>query len=136
MGKKFKKQMTGLFYIKAELPIIFEVDAEDVEYEDKYGNSYVEEDYEISVDDVIEKDKRLKELMDSLKEKGLDNNLLELIAADESFGLSLEELQATMDPSKYVGRSKEQVENFLKNFVNPVLEANKELLGVKAEINV
>ena len=41
-----------------------------------------------------------------------------------------------MDPSKYVGRSKEQVENFLKNFVNPVLEANKELLGVKAEINV
>ena len=72
----------------------------------------------------------------NVKEKGLDNNLLELIAADESFGLSLEELQATMDPSKYVGRSKEQVENFLKNFVNPVLEANKELLGVKAEINV
>ncbi|MEI3339872.1 MAG: adenylosuccinate lyase [Eubacterium sp.] len=72
----------------------------------------------------------------NVKEKGLDNNLLELIAADENFGLSLEELQATMDPSKYVGRSKEQVENFLKNFVNPVLEANKELLGVKAEINV
>ena len=72
MGKKFKKQMTGLFYIKAELPITFEVDAEDVEYEDKYGNSYVEEDYEISVDDVIDKDKRIKELMASLKEKGLD----------------------------------------------------------------
>ena len=72
MGKKFKKQMTGLFYIKAELPINFEVDAEDVEYEDKYGNRYVEEDYEISVDDVINKNKRLKELMDSLKEKGMD----------------------------------------------------------------
>ena len=72
MGKKFKKQMTGLFYIKAELPITFEVDAEDVEYEDKYGNRYVEEDYEISVDDVIAQDKRLKELMDSLKEKGLN----------------------------------------------------------------
>ena len=72
MGKKFKKQMTGLFYIKAELPITFEVDAEDVEYEDKYGNKYVEEDYEISVDDVIAQDKRLRELMDSLKEKGLD----------------------------------------------------------------
>lgn len=72
MGKKFKKQMTGLFYIKAELPITFEVDAEDVEYEDKYGNKYVEEDYEISVDDVIDKDKRLKEIMDSLKEKGLN----------------------------------------------------------------
>ena len=72
MGKKFKKQMTGLFYIKAELPITFEVDAEDVEYEDKYGNKYVEEDYEISVDDVIAQDKRLKELIASLKEKGMD----------------------------------------------------------------
>ena len=72
MGKKFKKQMTGLFYIKAELPVTFEVDAEDVEYEDKYGNKYVEEDYEISVDDVISQDKRLKEIIDSLKEKGLD----------------------------------------------------------------
>ena len=71
MGKKFKKQMTGLFYIKTELPITFEVDAEDVEYEDKFGNKYFEEDYEISVDDVIEQDKHLKELMDSLKEKGL-----------------------------------------------------------------
>ena len=72
MGKKFKKQMTGLFYIKAELPITFEVDAEDVEYEDKFGNKYFEEDYEISVDDVISQDKHLKELMDSLKEKGMD----------------------------------------------------------------
>ena len=72
MNKTFKKQMTGLFYIKAELPITFEVDAEDVEYEDKFGNKYFEEDYEISVDDVIAQDKRLKELMDSLKEKGLD----------------------------------------------------------------
>ena len=72
MGKKFKKQMTGLFYIKAELPVTFEVDAEDVEYEDKYGNKYVEEDYEISVDDVIAQSKRLKDIMDSLKEKGLN----------------------------------------------------------------
>ena len=72
MGKKFKKKMTGLFYIKAELPITFEVDAEDVEYEDKFGNKYFDEDYEMSVDDVIDKDKRLKELMDSLKEKGMD----------------------------------------------------------------
>ena len=72
----------------------------------------------------------------NVKENGLDNNLLELIAADESFNLSLEELQATMDPSKYVGRSKEQVEKFLKDVIAPVLEANKDLLGVKAEINV
>ena len=41
-----------------------------------------------------------------------------------------------MDPSKYVGRAPLQVENFLKNDVNPVLEANKEILGMTAEINV
>ena len=41
-----------------------------------------------------------------------------------------------MDPAKYVGRAPLQVENFLKNVVNPVLEANKEILGMKAEINV
>ena len=72
MSEKFKKQIDGTFYLKVELPITFEVDAEDVEYEDKYGNRYFEEDYEISVDDVIDKDKRLKEIMDSLKEKGLN----------------------------------------------------------------
>lgn len=72
MNTIFKKQLDGIFYIKVELPIKFEVDAEDVEYEDKYGNRYFEEDYEISVDDVIDKDKSLKEIMDSLKEKGLN----------------------------------------------------------------
>ena len=41
-----------------------------------------------------------------------------------------------MDPAKYVGRSREQVDNFLKNVIRPVLEENKELLGVKAEITV
>ena len=41
-----------------------------------------------------------------------------------------------MDPARYVGRAPLQVDNFLKNVVDPVLDANKELLGVKAEINV
>ena len=59
-----------------------------------------------------------------------------LIASDDAFNLSLEDLQKTMDPSKYVGRSKEQVEAFLKNVIRPILDENKELLGVKAEINV
>ena len=72
----------------------------------------------------------------NVKEKGLDNNLLELIAADPAFNLSLEELQKTMDPAKYVGRAPVQVEAYLNNVVNPVLEANKEILGVTAEINV
>ena len=72
----------------------------------------------------------------NVKEKGLDNNLLELIAADPAFNLSLEELQKTMDPAKYVGRAPVQVEAYLNNVVNPKLEANKEILGVTAEINV
>ncbi|MDD2959522.1 MAG: adenylosuccinate lyase [Lachnospiraceae bacterium] len=72
----------------------------------------------------------------NVKEEGKENNLLELIAADPSFNLTLEELQKTMDPSRYTGRSAIQVDNFLKNTVNPVLERNKELLGIKAEINV
>ncbi len=72
----------------------------------------------------------------NVKQKGLDNNLLELIAADPSFGLTLEELKACMDPSKYVGRSTEQVEEFLTEVINPILEENKELLGMTAEINV
>ena len=72
----------------------------------------------------------------NVKEKGLDNNLLELIAADPAFNLSLEELQKTMDPAKYVGRAPVPVEAYLNNVVNPMLEANKEILGVTAEINV
>ena len=72
----------------------------------------------------------------TVKVEGKENNLLELIAADDAFPMSLEELQETMEPSRYVGRSKEQVENFLEKVVMPVLDANKELLGMKAEINV
>ena len=72
----------------------------------------------------------------NVKEKGLDNNLLDLIAADPAFGLNEEELKKTMDLAKYVGRAPLQVENFLKKVVDPVLEANKDVLGMTAEINV
>ncbi len=72
----------------------------------------------------------------NVKVEGKDNNLLELIAADPAFNMTLEDLQKTMDPSKYVGRSKEQVEAFLSGIIRPLLEKHKELLGVKAEINV
>ena len=71
-----------------------------------------------------------------VKLEGKENNLLELIAEDSAFPMSLEELQKTMDPSLYVGRSREQVETFLSQVINPILEANKELLGMTAEINV
>jgi adenylosuccinate lyase len=71
-----------------------------------------------------------------VKAEGKENNLLELIAADPAFNLSLEELQAAMEPSRYVGRAKEQTEAFLAKVVDPLLEERKELLGMKAEINV
>ncbi|RKJ43837.1 adenylosuccinate lyase [bacterium 1XD8-76] len=72
----------------------------------------------------------------NVKMEGGENNLLDLIAADETFGLTKEELEACMDPSKYVGRAPQQVDAFLSDVVLPIMEENRELLGVKAEINV
>ncbi len=72
----------------------------------------------------------------NVKEKGQENNLLELIAADPAFGLSLEDLKKSMDPSRYVGRAPRQVDEFLAEVVNPILDANRDVLGMKAEINV
>ncbi|MBQ9612338.1 MAG: adenylosuccinate lyase [Lachnospiraceae bacterium] len=71
-----------------------------------------------------------------VKEEGLDNNLLELIAADPAFHLTVEELQASMDPKKYVGCAPHQVEKYLADVIQPILEANKEDIGLTAEINV
>mgnify|MGYP003195190632 CR=1 FL=1 len=79
-------------------------------------------------------------MMDAVKAGGdrqeLDNNLLELIAADPAFNLTLEDLQKSMNPSLYIGRSKDQVEEFISENISPVLDKYKDELGVKAEINV
>ena len=72
----------------------------------------------------------------TVKVEGKDNNLLELIAADSSFNLTLEDLKNAMEPSRYVGRAKEQTETFLAKTVKPVLDERRDLLGLKAEINV
>ena len=72
----------------------------------------------------------------NVKQQGKENDLLKLIAAAPEFNLTLEELQKTMEPSRYVGRSPIQVEKFIKNVVQPVLDAHKEELGMTAEINV
>ena len=72
----------------------------------------------------------------NVKERGLDNNLLELIAADPAFGLSIEELKKAMEPRRYVGRAPEQVEEFLQEVIRPVLKENEDILGMRAEINV
>ena len=71
-----------------------------------------------------------------VKEEGKDNNLVDLIAADSAFGLTREEILAVMKPENFVGRAPEQVSDFLNEFVYPIVEKNKELLGVKVEINV
>ena len=72
----------------------------------------------------------------NVKVEGKDNNLLELIAADPAFNLTLDELKKTMDPSKYTGRASIQVDQYLTRVIRPLLEENKDILGVKAEINV
>ncbi|MFA9464286.1 MAG: adenylosuccinate lyase [Velocimicrobium sp.] len=71
-----------------------------------------------------------------VKQEGKDNNLLEEIAKDEVFNMSLDDLEKTMEPSLYIGRSKEQVDTFLKQVISPILEKNNEILGIKAKIEV
>lgn len=72
----------------------------------------------------------------SVKAEGKENNLLALIAEDSMFHLSKEELDKIMEPERYVGRAKEQVDMFLEKHVKPVLECNQTLLGISVEINV
>lgn len=71
-----------------------------------------------------------------VKEEGGENDLLERIAADKAFGVTLEELENLLKPEKYTGRAKEQTEDFLNEYVNPVLEKYKDIESDKPEINV
>ena len=57
-----------------------------------------------------------------VKEEGGQNNLLELIAQNPMFGMSLEEISAHMDPSLYIGRCPQQVDEFLADFIQPKLD--------------
>lgn len=71
-----------------------------------------------------------------VKEKGLPNDLISRVAADPLFGVSEADLEAVLVPENYVGRAPSQVAEFLRDVVQPILDANKDLLGVEAEINV
>ena len=72
-----------------------------------------------------------------IKQEGLDNNLLELIANDPIFGMSLDELKAACDPKKLSGRASQQTTNFIESEVNPVLQENKDLLtDINTEVSV
>lgn len=71
-----------------------------------------------------------------VKEEGGDNNLLDLIAADPMFHMTREELNKYIDPKLFVGAAPHQVERYLKEYIRPMLDANKDQLGVKADIEV
>ena len=72
----------------------------------------------------------------NVKVEGKDNNLFDLIAADPAFPLGKKELEDALDPSKYVGRAPQQVTAYLKDYVEPMLKENADILGWKSEINV
>ena len=72
----------------------------------------------------------------NVKVEGKDNNLVDLIAADPSFGLTKEEIEATLKPELYVGRAPVQVEVYLRDVISPILDANKDILGIDADIRV
>ena len=71
-----------------------------------------------------------------VKEEGGDNDLLQRIAADPAFHLSLEELEKRMDPAAYVGRAPQQTERYLRDVIRPLLEKNAGMAGEAEEIRV
>ncbi|QAT63390.1 adenylosuccinate lyase [Acidilutibacter cellobiosedens] len=72
----------------------------------------------------------------TVKIEGKPNDLIERIAKDKMFGLTKEEIMSIMEPKNFIGRSKEQVEEFLEKYINPVIEKNKDILNMKSELTV
>lgn len=60
-----------------------------------------------------------------VKEEGKPNDLIERIVADEAFGLTMEEIQKILKPENFIGRADRQVEEFIEEYINPVLAANQ-----------
>lgn len=71
-----------------------------------------------------------------VKEEGGENDLVDRIAVDPMFMITKEEIEATLQPEHFTGRSAEQVDEFLDGFIRPILENNKDVLGEKAELSV
>ena len=72
----------------------------------------------------------------TVKTEGKPNDLIERIANDKRFNLTKEEIEKTLKPENFIGRAKEQTEEFLKECVNPIISANENLLGIKSELTV
>ncbi|MEG0978503.1 MAG: adenylosuccinate lyase [Oscillospiraceae bacterium] len=71
-----------------------------------------------------------------VKEQGGANDLLERIASDDSFGMTLAELLSVMQPSNFVGRAPQQTQEFVEEQINPILEKYNSLIGIDIEIKV
>ncbi len=71
-----------------------------------------------------------------VKAEGGKNDLIDRIAADPAFMMTKEEILAVMKPENYVGRAPQQTADFLNEVINPILDAEKDLLGIDVEINV
>lgn len=71
-----------------------------------------------------------------VKEEGGQNDLIDRIAADPAFGVSREDIQKLLEPKNFIGRSEEQVEEFLGDIIRPLLEENRDLLGESQQLNV
>lgn len=71
-----------------------------------------------------------------VKEQGGENDLLERIAADKSFGMTIEELQSVMEPSNFVGRAPQQTQEFIEEYITPIIEKYSDLIGIEIEIKV
>lgn len=71
-----------------------------------------------------------------VKEEGKENDLIERIVKDEGFNLNLDDINAVLKPENFIGRAKEQTEEFLRDYVSPVLDKYKDVLGEEAELSV
>ena len=71
-----------------------------------------------------------------VKEEGGENDLIDRIAGDPIFRITKEEILSTLAPESFTGRAPEQTAEFLEEYVRPVLDANKDVLGEKAELSV
>lgn len=71
-----------------------------------------------------------------VKEQGMENDLVERISSDSDFMLSKQEIEDILKPENFIGRSIEQVENFLSSYILPILDDNKNILGENADLSV
>ena len=71
-----------------------------------------------------------------VKEEGKENDLVDRIAADKAFGMTKEEIESILEPKNFVGRAPEQTEEFITEVIQSILDANQDVLGMTAEINV